>query len=94
MGTFAPPTETGNPELWVGDIEPDKEGDWGFTVFGPDKEPLTHFHSVTREQADRAREVMLTVLDSADEAAPAIHFDHHSGQRPEASSPHRNSFRS
>jgi hypothetical protein len=92
MGTAPSPVETGNPELWIGDVAPDKE-DWGFTVFGPDKEPVTHFVSVTREQAERAREVMLTVLESANEDGPAILFEHHSGQEPEAPTDHRDSFR-
>ncbi|HEY2444681.1 MAG TPA: hypothetical protein VGI20_02975 [Rhizomicrobium sp.] len=50
-----------SPELWIGKVEPCEE-EWGFTVFGPDKEPLTRFVSDTREQAERAREVIFTVL--------------------------------
>jgi hypothetical protein len=64
---------TGNSEVWVGELEP-HESNWGFTVFGPHNEPLSHFESVTREQAERAREVMFAALESEDDAAPAMPF--------------------
>ena len=60
-------TNTGNSEVWVGELEP-HENNWSFTVFGPHNEPLSHFESGTREQAERAREVMFAALES--ETAP------------------------
>jgi hypothetical protein len=73
-----PAATSGNSELRIGDLEP-YEHDWGFTVFGPHNEPLTHFVSVTREQAERAREAMFAVLGSEDDVAPPIHFEHAAG---------------
>ena len=61
MRATVQPIESGNPNLWIGNVEPCND-EWGFAVLGPDNEPLTHFVSDTREQAERAREVMFTVL--------------------------------